>query len=92
MDIKRMLAEAKRKPRGMTGYVFKLAETKNKVFIYRMEDGYEVANYFFCGDDVMEYDFDEYRYAFPMTEEEFQDLREEWNKAKRIIRKELRGN
>lgn len=91
MDIKRMLEEVRKKPNGITGYVFRLAETKNKVFIYRMENGEEVARYFFNGIEVLDYDFEEYRYAFPMTEEEFRGLETEWNKARSVIRKELRN-
>lgn len=92
MDIKKMLAEARRKQSGMTGYIFKISEYNNKLFLYRMEDGEEVANYFFSGDDVLDYDFGEFREQIPMTEEEFRGLSAEWNKAKRIINKELRGN
>lgn len=91
MDIKRMLEEVRKKPKGMTRYIFRLAETKNKVFIYRMENCEEVARYFFSGIEVLDYDFEEYRYAFPMTEEEFRRLETEWNKARSVIRKEWRN-
>lgn len=105
-DIGMTLQEFTRGGKRCGRYLFKLAESRNKVFLYRLDEvgirlseklgwkevvAWEESRYFFSGIEVLDYDFEEYRYAFPMTEEEFRGLETEWNKARSVIRKEWRN-
>ena len=105
-DIGMTLQELTRDGKRCGRYLFKIAESRNKVFLYRLDEvgirlseklgwkevvAWEESRYFFSGMEILRCNLEDYREQISMTEEEFRGLETEWNKARSVIGKEWRN-